>query len=862
MHDANQAYKKSDYKKALELYSQALEIQPDNADIMNMLSCILHETGNHDASMELIKKAIDINPVSPMYRNNLGNFLFSMEKYCEALEAFKKAIELKPSFIDAHYNLGLTAMKLGENNLALKSFQLCVKKNPDFCDARTNLGTIYMGMGKPQKAFQHFKKAIELNPLDLATNVNFSIALEKDGKRDHAKKLLENALTFLPDHPEILFNLGNLYQKDENIEKAVLCFTKALEKAPGDTRILYNIGTTLMEARDRKGAMPYFQKLLAILPDDPRANNNMGLIHYHIGEYCKSMPFFERAIKNRPNFFKAYNNLGLSYKSLGKMDEALENFKEATKISPDFVEALHNLAESEREVGEYDSSAKHFRRALDLQPDLAVANTRYAYLLKWQCNWNEFSRISKKMDAIIEGQLAKGDLVGETPFMNIIRVPDPVMNKKIADSFTLITLDNVKHLDIKFDHHKRKKNGQKRQYPITIGYLSANFKDHPMAHLLADLFKFHNRNQFRINAYSLGEDDKSPYRKRFMEHADIFRDIRHLSYSEASSLIYDDEVDILVDLMGYTQGGRLEIAALRPAPLQVRYMGLAGTTGGNLFDYIIVDEIVVPRDQEENYAEKPIYMPHTYQINDRNKVISDKPVNRKMFNLPENSFVFCSFNQPYKIDPEIFSTWLNILREVENSVLWLMPGKTGAGENLAQYAEKHGIDRDRLVFATKYPLDEHLARLKLADLALDTLEIGGAATTSDALYAGIPVITITGNRFASRMSASILTAIGLEELVTDNLDSYCDIAIKIAKNKDYMRSLKNKLKNNTHKEPLFDTLGFTLNLERAYIKIFERYLSGKTPELIDLKEDMCKLHTSPALFPHQYDSSINHIEMM
>ncbi|MBF0200226.1 MAG: tetratricopeptide repeat protein [Desulfamplus sp.] len=863
LQEAGTAYKKGEFKDASALYREALEILPENADVMNLLSCVEHERGNHEEAIPLIKKAIGINPHSPLYRNNLGNFLFGMGKYQDALEAFEKAVELKPAFIDAHYNLGLAAGKLGETKKAMKSFQLCVKKSPDFCDARTNLATIYMDMGKYKKAFQHFKAAIKLKPSDLATNVNFSIALDRAGKRTHAKQLLENALNFLPDHPEILFNLGNFYQKDGKTEKAVSCFERALEKAPGDTRILYNLGTTFMESGERSRAMDYFKKVLGHSPGDPRTNNNMGLIHYHMGEYGKSIPFFEKAIAGRVNFFKAYNNMGLSYKALGKMEEALYNFKEAAKISPGFVEALHNLAETERELGDFESSGKHFRRALELNPDLPPANTRYAYLLKWQCEWDEFSRISKKMDAIIKRQLEQGEIVGETPFMNIIRVPDPVINKRVADSFTRITFDKIKHLGIEFSHegHTGKPSPITNHYPITIGYLSANFKDHPMAHLLADLFKFHNRNQFRINAYSLGEDDLSSYRKRFRESADLFRDIRHLSHGEAARCIYEDKVDILVDLMGYTQGGRMEIPALGPAPIQVRYMGLAGTSGEGLFDYIIVDEIAVPRDQEKNYAEKFIYMPHTYQINDRSKVISDKPFHRSMFNLPEESFVFCSFNQTYKIDPEIFSTWLEILKRVDNSVLWLMPGKTGAGKNLKNHAQAHGVDPDRLVFTHKYPLDEHLARLKLADLALDTPAVGGAATTSDALYAGIPVITIAGNRFASRMSASILSAIGLGELVTENLESYRDLAVAIACDKERMVSLKGQLRENIWTMPLFDTHGFTLNLERAYIKIFERYLSGKSPALIDLKEDISSLYTAPSLFHHQYESSITRIEL-
>lgn len=869
------AYKKGDYENAAILYRQALEILPDNADIMNMLSCVTFALGHPEKSFDLIEKAIKINPASPMYRNNLGNFLFSQEKYPEAMLAFEKAVELNPQFMDAHYNLGLAAMRCADLKTALKCFQTCIKNKPDFCDARTNLGKIYVDLGKPKKAFPHFKKALDLNPSDMTTNVNFSIALDKSGKHEQAMALLENALSFHPGHPEILYNLGNFYQKSEQTKQAIASFEKALETTPNDIRILYNLGTTLMEAGERLKALPILESVLVHSPNDPKTLNNMGLIHYYIGEYKKSVPFFEKAIANRSGFFKAYNNMGLAFKALEKLNDAMTCFQKATEIAPHFAEAFHNLSEMQREAGDFESAAVNCRKALSLEPDLPQANTHYAYLLKWQCDWQEFDRISKNMDKLILRQLEKGDPVGETPFMNIIRKDDPAFNRRVTDAFAQKTMKNVAHLNVHFSHDEKKRfvssemlNGslsdrkKDANTKIIVGYLSANFKNHPMAHLLADLFKFHNRNQFQINAYSLGPDDGSDYRKRFIDNADIFRDIRHFSHEMAANQIYRDGVDILVDLMGYTQGNRMEIAALRPAPIQVRYMGLAGTTGGNLFDYIIVDEIVTPRDQQNNYAETFIYMPHTYQINDRNKTISQTPVTRKMFNLPDNAFVFCSFNQSYKIDPEIFNIWLDILKQVDNSVLWLMPGRnTGASTRLAAIAEEYGVAPHRLIFTESIPLSKHLARLKLADLALDTRTIGGAATTSDALYAGIPVITLLGNRFASRMSASILSAIGLTELIAKNLDEYRTLAIRLAQNPEELNSILQKLKNNFHSAPLFDTYGFTLNLEKAYLKIYENFCNGKAPQLIDLKENILDVLTAPSLFSHQYGSAISHIAM-
>ena len=853
---ANALYESGSHDQAQLLYQEILQIDPDQPDALHILGCIKHLNGLQEESIELIERAIHINPRSPVYYNNLGNILFAQKSYDAAADAFIKTLELAPDYAEGHYNLGLTAMERGDNAQAVSGFNKAIDLKPDLVDAYTNLGNVLIKMGSAKDAVNCLTPALKMAPDNVALNVNLCLALQSLGDRDKAEEVLVKSLDYIPDNPEILFNLGNIYQHNNRSEDAVACFEKALESFPDDTRIVYNLATTLMESDQKIKALGFYEKLLKLSGGDDKILNNMGLIHYDLGHYDKALDYFKQAIVKKPDFAMAFNNMGLAHKAMENFDQAIENFKKAIDIEPGFARVYHNLAEILRETGHDEEAAENCKKAIELEPDLAQANTHYSYLLKWQCQWEAFDSLTKHIDPMIQNLLKKNEPPGESPFMNIIRVDDPAYNKKVADAYAGKTTRLVKLLDIHFSHDRQKDDPM-----ITIGYLSANFKNHPMAHLLANLFKYHNRNDFQINAYSLGPDDKCIYRQRFIDDADIFRDIRHLSHGDAASQIYNDRVDILVDLMGYTQGNRLEISALRPAPVQVRYMGLAGTTGGNLFDYIIVDEIVTPKDQQKNYSEKFIYMPHTYQINDQDKIISDAPVTRKMFDIPEDSFVFCSFNQSYKIDPQIFSTWLDILKETSPSVLWLMPGNKTAGKNLLDFAAKHGVDKNRLIFAEKIHLKDHLARLRLADLALDTQAIGGAATTSDALWAGIPVITLLGNRFASRMSASILTAIGLEELVTINLDDYKSLAVKLAYNKDHLSVIHQKLKENTSKTPLFDTWGFTMNLEKAYKSIWHSFSSGEKPCLLDLKKDITRLSTAGALNAHEYGFPVSTIAM-
>ena len=358
-----------------------------------------------------------------------------------------------------------------------------------------------------------------------------------------------------------------------------------------------------------------------------------------------------------------------------------------------------------------------------------------------------------------------------------------------------------------------------------------------MAYLMLSLFGLHNRDEFDIFCYSYGEDDGSYYRKRIERDCDKFVDIHNLSYADAAKRIYEGQVDILVDLKGYTAGSKMEICALRPAPVQVRYLGLAGTTGADFFDYIITDRIVTPEDHAQYYSENFVYMPHSYQVNDHNQPISNKDWKRADFGLPDDSFVFCSFNQGYKIDPILFDSWMKILRQVPEGVLWLQQQiNEKAEKNLRQEAEARGVRSSRLIFTKRLPKDEHMARLRLADLALDTRIVNGAATTSDALWVGVPVITLQGGHFASCMSSSILTAIGLSELITHSLVEYEALAVRLAQNRGELQTIRDSLAKNRLTEPLFDTPRFTRNLEKAYKEMWKLFLAGERPRQVEVAE--------------------------
>ncbi len=365
-------------------------------------------------------------------------------------------------------------------------------------------------------------------------------------------------------------------------------------------------------------------------------------------------------------------------------------------------------------------------------------------------------------------------------------------------------------------------------------YLSNNFHDHPVAHLMVSLFGLHNRDRFQVFCYSYGPDDGSHYRHRIQKGCDKFIDLRNLNDVDAATRIHEDSVAILVDLKG--PYNRLRISALCPAPIQVVYLGFLSTTGAGFFDYIIADKLVTPQDHAKYYSENFVYMPHCYQPNDHTQTVSERRWTRNDFGLPEHGFVFCSFNAAYKVEPVVFNAWMNILRQVPQAVLWLLwEDKTTEG-NLRHEAQQRDIESERLIFSKRLPMDQHLARLKLADLALDTCIYNGGATTSNALWAGVPVITLQGSHFVSRMSASSLTAVRLPELITRSLAEYEALAIKLALRPMELGGIRQRLAKNRSTQPLFDTHRFARNLEKAYEEMWKIFLAGETPRQIEIAE--------------------------
>jgi predicted O-linked N-acetylglucosamine transferase (SPINDLY family) len=507
----------------------------------------------------------------------------------------------------------------------------------------------------------------------------------------------------------------------------------------------------------------------------------------------------------------------------GLLEKALCCFKQAMQRQKSYGRAMFNYGLTLNRLGRAGEAVVYARSCLELDPENGEALALLVSLQQQTCNWHELRQTENQLDRLTERQLAVDVRTSESPFLNFTRCTDARRNLAISESWSRNLEGGHAPHHIRFSY-SRVQNPERR---LNIGYLSERFRNAATGHLAAGIFGRHDRQRFQVFAYSWGQDDGSYYRRKIEGGVDQFIDIRDMSDMDAAARINEDGIDILVDMMGWMHGNRMAIPARRPAPVQVSFLGYPGTSGARFMDYLLADRVVIPEEQRPYYSEEVIWMPHCYQANDPQTPIDSRVSTRREHGLPENGIVFSAFNTDYKIEPAAFNTWMRILNRVPNSVLWLLVRSPEAHRNLCRAAEVRGINSQRLVFASPLAKASHMARLKLADLALDTLTVNGHTTTSDALMAGVPVIACLGNHFASRVAASILQAVGLDRLITRSVSEYEDLAVSLALNPSLRREIIDRLAQNKQTHPLFDVDRYVRDLEAAYRQMWQQYVAGQ-----------------------------------
>jgi len=654
-------------------------------------------------------------------------------------------------------------------------------------------------------------------PAEVALLFARAIACHRAGDHDQAESFYRAVLASEPRHADALTMLGTLYLQRRQPHAAVRLIQASLAISPQQAAAWTNLASALNELKDFDPALAASERAVSLQPRSPEAHNNRGIALEGLQRSSEALGSLDHALSLKPDYAKAHYNRAISLRHLGRPQEALESYARASRYNPQHAEAYHNRGSLLQELRRDDEALVDYGRALTLRPDDPHILSSWLHAKMQLCDWEGLpGAYARFLDRLSLEPVASNFsvlLAGPSSAEQQLRCAQTQASNFVVNETPL-------HAAQPYGHSK-----------VRLGYFSSDLRDHPMSYLTAELFERHDRSKFEVIAFAHAPAADHPLRDRLKAGFDRFLDVSSLSDREIAYHARSLELDIAVDLNGYTLGARTGVFALRPAPVQVGYMGHAGTLGAPFIDYLIADRVVIPEGDERFYSEKIAYLPHTYWVNSA-QAVSETPVSRAQMGLPETGFVFCCFNNPYKITPDVFDVWMRLLHRMPNSVLWLYAPQTQTAENLRSAASARGVSPERIVCAPKANHAEHLARHQLADLVLDTFHYNAHTTAADALWMGLPVVTLLGKTFAGRVAASLLRAIGAPELVTRSVEEYEALAMHLAANSESLAQTKARLVRNRPTCPLFDTTLFARHVEDAFLQMWQRRESGQLAEHI------------------------------
>ena len=673
--------------------------------------------------------------------------------------------------------------------------------------------------GRIDEAERIYVRILDAHPKSPRVLHHLGVCRYQRGDYEAAARHIRAALEYNEREPMAYNNLGLVYKEQHRLDEALACFDKALDQDSGNALAHNNRGLVLIALRRLDDARSDFTQAARLKSDIPEVFGNLAKVLFEQKHHAEALAACEKAIALNPALAAAYAIRGSALSELERYDEAFASWDQAIALKPDFAEVHFNRGSTLHNLGRYEEAAASHNRAIAIKPEMPYLRGDWLHDRMHCCNWAEFEAACTMIVTAID----RGDRA-VSPFMLLSIPATPAQSQRCARIFVGDKFPANPVSTGRTEHYAHER--------IRIAYVSADYRDHPTSHLIAEFIERHDRSLFEVIGIYLGPPVADAWRTRMERGFDRFFDARTSSDEEISALIRGLEIDIAVDLMGHTAFGRTGVFARRPAPVQVNYLGYPGTMGAPYIDYLIADPMLIPLESRQFYDEKIAYVPHSYQVNDSTKRIDERPMCRAELDLPEDGFVFCCFNKSFKITPDAWDIWMRLLRAVPASVLWLMHSNAAATANLRREAERRGISPDRLVFAPRMALAEHLARHRCADLFLDTLHYNGHTTASDALWAGLPVLTCLGETFASRVAASLLNAIGLPELIARSRVEYETLALELARRPDHIAAVRRKLAENRKTHPLFDTALSTRHIEMAYRRMHELHHAGLPPDHI------------------------------
>lgn len=810
---------------------------------MNLLSEAIarHQQGDLQAAETLYRSLLASEPLNPDALHLLGVVGIQTNRIEMAREFIERALKVRPAEPTFFGNLALAYEATGNRNHAIELLERAVQLNPAYTDAWSNLGSLY----------------------------------RQTKRLDEAEAALQQSLRLAPDHIDALLNLGVVAMDRAQWSQANQLFQSLLARHPDHLLGLYNQGVVLSELEHDSDAIACFERVLKLDPNSHLAHRGLATVRLRQRRLDAAIDGFQKALRIQPDYGLSWLHLGCALQDANRLDEAVTCLKNAVFLIPENSDAHFNLGRAWNAATKYELAIDSFLKAIELRPDFAEAISMLVNQYQFLCRWDEVEQWSRRLIELVqvsrrwlgaESDASTPRLTDDANPQNLIA--DRPASGSLVNPSVFAVLPIAKSLALELDCARvwtkfRIKPPTTTFYPtvnsselndlahvsqqtvsslpvtrrLKIGYMSADFRKHVMASHVVGLFEEHNRERVEITAYSIGPDDRSPIRKRIQAAVDHWNDVVDESYHGLAEKIYRDRIDILVDLQGYSRLARVETLVYKPAPIQVTYLGFPCTLGTSAVDYMMVDRFVAPQTYQKHFVERLVELPGCYQVNDGRMEIDPTPVTRKQVGLPENAFVFCCFNNFFKITPDVFEAWMQILGRVPQSILWLPEHDAHAMNSLRREAERLGIAAPRIIFAPQLPLAQHSARHRLADVFLDTYPYNAHGTAALSLRSGVPIVTLAGETIASRVAGSLLTELSLSFLIAGSIEEYVRIAIELATNPEKFFAVRSGLNQRLTESELFDSSAFARKVENAYCHMFERYQRRLPPSGFQLHND-------------------------
>jgi protein O-GlcNAc transferase len=778
LHRADAHLRKGDVASARALYTAVLDVFPKNPRAQRRLASLdagVQKTGQQKAP--------------PQHRIEGLIAVYNQTRFAEMVELAEDLAAEYASSPVVWNILAAGKQALGQLAEAVSAYGRAIMLKPDYSEAHYNLGNVLQELGELSEAIAAYSRALEIRPAYAAALNNMANALKAQGQYDQSIAAYRRALQIEPEYAEAVNNMGNALKAQGKLDDAISAYRRALELKPTYAIALNNLANSLTDQK----------------------------------KYDEAIATYKRAIDVNPSYAAAYNNMGNALKDQGRLDAAIAAYRHAVSINPMLVDGWYNLSFLLQEVGETPDAISGYKRVLEMKPNYASAEAQLIYQKFYICDWSDYGHAR-------EASARLGIHTDSVPPFALLSANDsPGQQLERAKKYA------QEKYNLRYKSLLSKSASPSGR--IKIGYFSADIHNHATMYLIAGLFRGHDKENFEIFCYSYGMSKSGNFRQEAEDNVEHFFDVTSQSDIQIVELARGHELDIAIDLKGYTQHTRSGIFQYRIAPIQINYLGYPGSMGADFIDYIVADHVVISDDLRQFYSESVIYLPHSYQPNDNARFVDPSETTRENFALPNDAFVFCCFNNNYKVGPKEFDIWMRLLHKIDKSVLWLLRANKWAEDNLRREAKCRGIDPARIIFAENLPHSKHLERHRHADLFLDTFNVNAHTTASDALWAGLPVITKIGEQFSARVAASLLNAVHLPELITKNEEEYERLILDLANSPERLFHLKRHLSVNRMRLPLFDTERYVRNFESGLLNIYELLLKGECPRDVMVTEN-------------------------